>query len=34
MYANGDSVEKMSVSFDLDQMVEGIEYKEPNSPRI
>jgi hypothetical protein len=33
-YANGDSVEKMSVSFNLDQMVEGIENKEPTSPRI
>lgn len=33
-YANGDSVEKMSVSFDLDQMVEGIENKEPASPRM
>lgn len=34
VYANGDAVEKMSVSFDLDQMVEGIENKEPSSPRI
>lgn len=34
MYANGDSVEKLSVSFNLDQMVEGIERKEPQSPRI
>lgn len=34
VYANGDAVEKMSVSFDLDQMVEGIENKEPTSPRI
>lgn len=34
VYANGDSVEKMSVSFDLDQLVEGIENKEPCSPRI
>ena len=34
IYANGDSVEKLSVSFDLDQMVEGIEKKEPSSPRI
>ena len=34
MYANGDSVEKMSVSFDLDQMVEGIENKEASSPRF
>lgn len=34
VYANGDSVEKMSVSFDLDQMVEGIENKEPHSPRM
>lgn len=34
VYANGDSVEKLSVSFNLDQMVEGIENKEPNSPRI
>lgn len=33
-YANGDTVEKMSVSFNLDQMVEGIENKEPTSPRI
>ena len=34
VYANGDSVEKMSVSFDLDQLVEGIENKEPDSPRV
>lgn len=34
MFANGDSVEKLSVSFDLDQMIEGIENKEPNSPKI
>lgn len=34
VYANGDSVEKMSVSFDLDQLVEGIENKEPDSPRM
>ena len=34
MYANGDSTEKLSVSFNLDQMVEGIENKEPDSPRI
>lgn len=34
VYANGDSVEKMSVSFDLNQLVEGIENKEPTSPRI
>lgn len=34
VYANGDSVEKLSVSFNLDQMVEGIENKEPDSPRI
>jgi hypothetical protein len=34
VYANGDSVEKMSVSFDLNQLVEGIENKEPDSPRI
>ena len=34
VYSNGDSVEKMSVSFNLDQMVEGIENKEPDSPRI
>lgn len=33
-YCNGDTVEKMSVSFNLDQMVEGIENKEPSSPRI
>jgi hypothetical protein len=26
-------VEKLSVSFDLDQLVEGIERKEPDSPR-
>lgn len=32
-YANGDSVEKMSVSFNLDQMVDGIDKKEPESPR-
>mmetsp|Transcript_30767 Transcript_30767/g.30254 ORF Transcript_30767/g.30254 Transcript_30767/m.30254 type:complete len:391 (+) Transcript_30767:115-1287(+) len=34
VYANGDSVEKLSVSFDLDQLVEGIERKEPSSPKI
>lgn len=34
VYANGDSVEKLSVSFNLDQMVEGIEKKEPDSPKI
>lgn len=34
IYANGDSVEKLSVSFDLDQMVEGIEMKEPSSPKM
>lgn len=34
MYANGDSTEKLSVSFNLDQMLEGIENKEPSSPRI
>lgn len=34
MYANGESVQKLSVSFNLDQMVEGIENKEPSSPRI
>lgn len=34
VYANGDSVEKMSVSFNLDQMVEGIDNKEPESPRM
>jgi hypothetical protein len=34
VYANGDSVEKLSVSFNLDQMVEGIEMKEPDSPRM
>lgn len=34
IYANGDSTEKLSVSFNLDQMVEGIDNKEPNSPRI
>jgi len=34
VYANGDSVEKMSVSFNLDQMVEGIDNKEADSPRI
>merc|ERR1711935_1072560 len=34
VYANGDSVEKMSVSFSLDQMVEGIDNKEADSPRI
>jgi len=33
VYANGDSVEKLSVSFDLDQLVEGIDRKEPDSPR-
>ena len=34
IYANGDSTEKLSVSFNLDQMVEGIDNKEPDSPRI
>lgn len=34
MYSNGDSTEKLSVSFNLDQLVEGIENKEPSSPRI
>lgn len=34
IYANGESVQKLSVSFNLDQMVEGIENKEPDSPRI
>ena len=34
IYANGDSTEKLSVSFNLDQMIEGIDNKEPNSPRI
>lgn len=34
IYANGDSTEKLSVSFNLDQMVEGIDNKEPSSPRI
>ena len=34
IYANGDSTEKLSVSFNLDQMVEGIENKEPKSPRV
>lgn len=34
VYANGDSTEKLSVSFNLDQMLEGIENKEPSSPRI
>ena len=34
VYANGDSTEKLSVSFNLDQMVEGIDNKEPTSPRI
>jgi hypothetical protein len=33
VYANGDSVEKLSVSFDLNQLVEGIDRKEPDSPR-
>ena len=33
VYANGDSVEKMSVSFDLNSMAENIEKKEPESPR-
>jgi hypothetical protein len=33
-YANGDSVEKMSVSFNLDQVIEGLEHKEPSSPRM
>lgn len=32
-YANGDTIEKLSVSFNLDQMIEGIENKEPTSPR-
>jgi len=34
VYANGDSVEKLSVSFNLDQLVEGVENKEPESPRM
>jgi len=34
IYANGDSAEKLSVSFNLDQMIEGIDNKEPSSPRI
>ena len=34
MYANGDSVEKLSVSFNLDQMVEGLDRKEPDSLNI
>lgn len=34
IYANGESVQKLSVSFNLDQMVEGIQNKEPSSPRI
>ena len=34
LYANGDSVEKLSVSFNLDQRVEGLEDKEPDSPKI
>lgn len=34
VYANGNSVEKLSVSFNLDQMVEGLENKEPSSPRM
>ena len=33
VYANGDSTQKLSVTFNLDQMVEGIENKEPDSPR-
>ena len=33
-YANGDSVEKMSVSFNLDQVIEGLEHKEPSSRRM
>ena len=34
IYANGSSVEKLSVSFDLEQVAEGVENKEPNSPRM
>lgn len=34
IFANGDSTEKLSVSFNLDQMVQGIDNKEPNSPRF
>lgn len=34
LYANGDSAEKLSVSFNLDQMTEGIDNKEPSSPRV
>lgn len=34
VYANGESTQKLSVSFNLDQMIEGIENKEPDSPRI
>ncbi len=29
IYANGDSVEKLSVSFNLDQRIEGLEDMEP-----
>ena len=34
IYSNGDSTEKLSVSFNLDQMVQGIDNKEPSSPRF
>jgi hypothetical protein len=34
IFANGDSTEKLSVSFNLDQMVQGIDNKEPSSPRF
>lgn len=34
IFANGDSTEKLSVSFNLDQMIQGIDNKEPNSPRF
>ena len=32
IYSNGESVEKMAVSFDLDQNAESLQYKKPSSP--
>ena len=33
IYSNGESTQKLSVTFNLDQIIEGIENKEPVSPR-
>ena len=32
-FASGESVEKLAVSFNLDQVAESIDQKRPNSPR-